>query len=785
MAAAIKKSMWAGKSNILVCVRVRPLWEREGRSTVEVVDGKVVVCRDPGRAASDVLRKGRSRERQYAFDHAFGPEVPTARIYAQTTAFLLDGVMSGYNATVLAYGATGSGKTFTMLGTTESPGIMLQTLKELYERVSAAGPVARRPGAGSSGGGRAGGAAAAAPTMDVKVTLSYVEIYNENIRDLLAGGDDYLDLREDPVRGPQVAGVAEFSVDSPAEVMELLATGNRNRTQEATAANKESSRSHAVLQIVVEQKELGGDQVRIGKLTMLDLAGSERASNTQNRGIRLREGANINRSLLALGNVINALGSARKGSYIPYRDSKLTRLLKDSLGGNCRTVMIAAISPAARSFEETLNTLKYADRAKKIKTKVTRNVLRVNYHISQYEELIGNLRGEIATLQHRIAEQGDAEGGHPAAGGPASSHRGVSEVVGFSPRAVTGGSLRSPAAASPGSLRSGSPRKDPAGGMGATDSGDRAQELRGRLVGNFRERMQLRRALIDLEAVNAQNRSEISRKQLDAARAEHSAQVDRSSDSSAAARHSRDKAAARSTVEKLRATVATNSEAKRDLLRRLKENESEAKELRTDIEAHSSSRERRDLLDLQYRVGVLELENMELEHSRMLHAAVLRRKDLELRRLRLQIRARDRLIAQQADVITSHGLAHLVDFAAVAAIDNELRLSDGDDDDEEEEDDDDDEDDEEDRDDDEDGGSAASGALSRASKHHESAGKDADDDDDIDAGKQLSARRAGIRLPHPDGPFHANGQPVRFPPLSDVAAGSIRRNLPLPGGSRR
>lgn len=162
--------------------------------------------------------------------------------------------MSGYNATVLAYGATGSGKTFTMLGTTESPGIMLQTLKELYERVSAAGPVARRPGAGSSGGGRAGGAAAAAPTMDVKVTLSYVEIYNENIRDLLAGGDDYLDLREDPVRGPQVAGVAEFSVDSPAEVMELLATGNRNRTQEATAANKESSRSHAVLQIVVEQK---------------------------------------------------------------------------------------------------------------------------------------------------------------------------------------------------------------------------------------------------------------------------------------------------------------------------------------------------------------------------------------------------------------------------------------------------------------------------------------------------------------------------------------------------
>lgn len=162
---------------------------------------------------------------------------------------------------------------------------------------------------------------------------------------------------------------------------------------------------------------------------------------------------------------------------------------------------------------------------------------------------------------------------------------------------------------------------------------------------------------------------------------------------------------------------------------------------------------------------------MELEHSRLLHAAVLRRKDLELRRLRLQIKARDRLIAQQADVITSHGLAHLVDFAAVSAIDDELRLSEGEDEDEEEEEDDeDDEDDDEDRDFDE-GGSAASGALTRASKRQDIGGKDADDDD-VDAGKQLSARRPGVRLPHPDGPFHANGQPVRFPPLSDVAAGS-------------
>lgn len=132
--------------------------------------------------------------------------------------------------------------------------------------------------------------------------------------------------------GPLVAGVTELPVTSTNDVMELLAKGNQCRTQEATAANQESSRSHAVLQILVEQKKKHGDQMKIGKLSLIDLAGSERASKTQNRGKRLAEGANINRSLLSLGNCINALQNAKKGSYVPYRDSKLTRLLKDSLG---------------------------------------------------------------------------------------------------------------------------------------------------------------------------------------------------------------------------------------------------------------------------------------------------------------------------------------------------------------------------------------------------------------------------------------------------------------------
>lgn len=134
------------------------------------------------------------------------------------------------------------------------------------------------------------------------------------------------------VAGPIVAGVTLLPVTSTADVMQLLERGNRNRTQEATAANAESSRSHAVLQIIVERKQPHGDRMQIGKLSLIDLAGSERASRTQNRGIRLVEGANINRSLLSLGNCINALVNAKKGSYVPYRDSKLTRLLKDSLG---------------------------------------------------------------------------------------------------------------------------------------------------------------------------------------------------------------------------------------------------------------------------------------------------------------------------------------------------------------------------------------------------------------------------------------------------------------------
>jgi kinesin family protein 18/19 len=192
------------------------------------------------------------------------------------------------------------------------------------------------------------------------------------------------------------------------------------RTQESTGANETSSRSHAILQVMVEYKEkfTGIEaEIKYGKLSLIDLAGSERASATQNRGIRLIEGANINRSLLTLGNCINALCEAsEKGTkpHIPYRDSKLTRLLKvklnkfnikDSLGGNSRTVMIANVSPSVTTFEDTYNTLKYANRAKNIKTQVSRNVLSVQYHISNYKDIITNLKNEIVDLKSKLSQK--------------------------------------------------------------------------------------------------------------------------------------------------------------------------------------------------------------------------------------------------------------------------------------------------------------------------------------------------------------------------------------------
>lgn len=332
-------------SKLTVVVRVRPLSDAEKEKRhfqcVFQLDKQRLLLVDPEKYENNILRQNRQHERQFSFDAAFGPNSSQEDIHEATTSPLVDSVVAGYNATVFAYGATGSGKTFTMIGTKERPGLMSLLTQSLYQKIS---------------------------LDQYQVQLSYLEIYNEVIRDLLNPSGVVLDLMEDDKGTIRVPGLSTVRAPNLTRIMQILQEGNLRRTQEATEANMTSSRSHALLQVSLLKNSRPHS-----KLFLIDLAGSERASNTNNRGQRLKEGAAINRSLLALGNVINSLSSNTKGKYVNYRDSKLTRLLKDSLGGNAKTCMIAHVTAASGHFEETYNTLVYAARAKNITNKVTRN----------------------------------------------------------------------------------------------------------------------------------------------------------------------------------------------------------------------------------------------------------------------------------------------------------------------------------------------------------------------------------------------------------------------------
>lgn len=246
---------------------------------------------------------------------------------------------------------------------------------------------------------------------NVEVMVTFLEIYNEEIRDLLAEPGSHtarggLSIRED--KTVKVVGLVELKPRTAEEVKEIVLQGNLRRTQSPTHANETSSRSHAVLQVHVTQSPRTAaltEQKTMATLSIIDLAGSERAAATSNMGQRMVEGANINKSLLALGNCINALcesgGAVR---HVPYRNSKLTRLLKFSLGGNCKTVMIVCIAPTSSHFDDTHNTLVYAERATKIKTKVvTRNVVNVDRHVGRYVEAINRLNVEVAELKEKLA----------------------------------------------------------------------------------------------------------------------------------------------------------------------------------------------------------------------------------------------------------------------------------------------------------------------------------------------------------------------------------------------
>lgn len=290
--------------------------------------------------------------------------------------------------------ATGCGKTHTISGTEEDPGLIYLTMADLFQRIED-----KRE------------------EYHVEVLVTFLEIYNEEIRDLLGEPGSHaprggLAIRED--KTVKVVGLTELKPTSADEVKSIVLLGNQRRTQSPTHANATSSRSHAVLQVhltVAPRTANVTEERTLATLSIIDLAGSERASATNNMGQRMIEGANINKSLLALGNCINALcesGGATR--HVPYRNSKLTRLLKFSLGGNCKTVMIVCVAPTSNHFDDTHNTLIYAERATKIKTKVvTRNVLNVNRHVGQYVEAIQRLNHEIAELKQKLAGKRTSE----------------------------------------------------------------------------------------------------------------------------------------------------------------------------------------------------------------------------------------------------------------------------------------------------------------------------------------------------------------------------------------
>ncbi|XP_068023506.1 kinesin-like protein KIF18B [Melanerpes formicivorus] len=384
------------EGTVTVMVRVRPPAPGEGAAQhplLRVVDHHTLLF-DPG-ASGGVLPAGRGKNpgkhQKFLFDRVFAEQATQEEVFQHTTRQMVDTLLDGYNCSVFAYGATGAGKTYTMLGSENSPGIIYLTMEELFRRLEAR-----------------------QEQKSCEVLVSYLEVYNEQIRDLLEPKGP-LPIREDPERGAVVQGLSIQQPSSAEQLLQMLLGGSRNRTQHATDANASSSRSHAVLQVYVKQQDhaegLAG-AVRVAKMSLVDLAGSERAAVAKTSGERLREGASINRSLLALLSVIQALAGAKgKQSHVPYRDSKLTRLLKDSIGGNCRTLMLAALSPSPLCCQDTLNTLKYASRAKEIQVSLKSNLPSPDSHVCPYVVLCAQLRAEVAELQAKLRAYEDAARG--------------------------------------------------------------------------------------------------------------------------------------------------------------------------------------------------------------------------------------------------------------------------------------------------------------------------------------------------------------------------------------
>ncbi|KAK0638683.1 kinesin motor domain-containing protein [Cercophora newfieldiana] len=399
--------------NVRVVVRVRAFLPRELDRNAECLiemdpvtqQTTLMVPNDTDPANSRTRSRKVIEEKKFTFDNSFWSHdtrdehyATQEHVYDSLGEEFLDHNFEGYHTCIFAYGQTGSGKSYTMMGTPDQPGLIPRTCEDLFERIAAAQEET--------------------PNISYNVRVSYFEVYNEHVRDLLVPvvpntQPYYLKIRESPVEGPYVKDLTEVPVRNINEILRYMRTGDSNRTVASTKMNDTSSRSHAVFTIMLKQihHDLESDETteRSSRIRLVDLAGSERAKSTEATGQRLREGSNINKSLTTLGRVIAALADPQKkskargnlktsgssNSVVPYRDSILTWLLKDSLGGNSKTAMIACIAPS--DYEETLSTLRYADQAKRIRTRAVVNQDSIS--AAERDAQIAAMAEEIRALQ--------------------------------------------------------------------------------------------------------------------------------------------------------------------------------------------------------------------------------------------------------------------------------------------------------------------------------------------------------------------------------------------------
>ncbi|XP_034059022.1 kinesin-like protein KIF1C [Gymnodraco acuticeps] len=379
-------------ASVKVAVRVRPFNSREtGRNAKCVIQmqGNTTCITNP--------KQPKDAAKNFSFDYSYWSHTTAEepgfacqrQVYKDIGEEMLLHAFEGYNVCIFAYGQTGGGKSYTMMGRQEpgQEGIIPQLCEDLFQRT----------------GGNAD------PDLNYSVEVSYMEIYCERVRDLLNPKSSLtLRVREHPILGPYVEDLSKLAVTGFPDIRDLMDAGNKARTVAATNMNETSSRSHAVFTIVFTQRRrdqmTGLDTEKVSKISLVDLAGSERADSSGAKGTRLKEGANINKSLTTLGKVISALAEMqsnkkRRSDFIPYRDSVLTWLLKENLGGNSRTAMIAALSPADINYEETLSTLRYADRAKQIRCNAIINE-------DPNARLIRELKDEVERLRSLLFSQG-------------------------------------------------------------------------------------------------------------------------------------------------------------------------------------------------------------------------------------------------------------------------------------------------------------------------------------------------------------------------------------------